>query len=382
MAESFTNSGLPTVYSFIQDDLGLSLTEVGFLSSGMLVGGTATNLLMGLVVDSLGVRRVITVSAVVVAALVLLFSQSQTLLHAVILTVLMGAASSGMVPSCMKGLMEWVKPQSRALARGIQQTSIPLCGIIAALLLPPLAVIFDWRVAVMVLALLVLIAGTVVLVLYRSNPESPYIAVRRSSPLQSLRIVARNRDLWIVALCQGAFSGANVVFTTYLILFLKEELAMTVVVAGVFLAVAQASGLVWRIVWGVVSDVVFHGRRVVALTLMGMLAVASMPLMVWLPSEASPLLVGAVVAIVAGGFHGSPVLHSVLVAELGGPGLTGTAIGLSMIIMKFLSFGIPPLFGFVVDRTDSYDVGWWMMVGVVAAGTIPLALLRPEARRR
>ena len=42
---------------------------------------------------------------------------------------------------------------------------------------------------------------------------------------------------------------------------------------------------------------------------------------------------------------------------------------------------VAPLFGLVVDQTGSYDMGWWMLVGIAGTGTLVLGFLRPLERR-
>ena len=381
MGTSFINSGLASVYPFIKEDFGLSLAEVGLIASGLTLGGLPTNLLLGMMVDALGVRLIVTVSTVLCAALVLVFSQTQVFFQAVLVGLLLGAASSGVYPAVMKAIMDWVREGTRGIAMGVQQTSVPIAGITAALLLPFLATHYSWRYATMALALMILVSGLFVLVFYRDHPHASSQKWSWSSSLKGMTRVAGDRDILLVSLCGITAMALHAVFAGYLILFLKDEMGMSAIVGGYFLAVAQASSATCRIGWGLASDFVFHGRRVVTLALMGILSVLSMILMVWLPSDASPLLVGVVVFLVAGSFMGWPGIWPVLLAELAGSELTGTAVGFGMIITRVGSFGIPPLFGFVVDQTGSYDMGWWMMAGVAAASPLLLALLSPEGRR-
>ena len=353
---------------------------MGLISSGIILGTPSTSVLMGWLVDTVGARRVLIATPPCVAVMVLAFSQTQNLFQAILLGFLMSAAAGGMDPASIRAIMQWVRPRSRALATGIQSTAVPICGIVAALLLPFLAVTFSWRISAMVLAGMILAAGMVLLLFYRDNPESVYARLRRGSPLKDISLVAGNRDIWLVCTFTMTLMTMQYVMVGYLILFLKDELGISAVLGGVFLAVFQASGAVWRIAWGLVSDVLLRGRRVPALALMGMITVMSMALMTWLPSDAPLLLVGMVIAVVGAGFMGWATLHPILLAELAGPGLTGTVVGFGRAIMRIGGFGIPPLFGLVVDRTGSYDMGWWMMAGMVSVGTLALAFLRRETR--
>ena len=75
-------------------------------------------------------------------------------------------------------------------------------------------------------------------------------------------------------------------------------------------------------------------------------------------------------------------MRVVLAAELVGPALTGTGIGFFVSILQIGTFGIPPVFGLIVDSTGSYDKAWWVMAGLPLAGIFFLAFLRPSAWRK
>ena len=381
MVESFTYQGPPTLYPFIQEAFDLSRAELGLISSGLILGAAGSTLLMGWLADAVGVRRLITVTSVCVAALVVAFSLVQSLVQVVLVALVMSAAASGTYPACVKGITGWVRPHMHAMAMGIQGSAVPVSGAAAALLLPTLAVNFSWHIGAMALALMILVSGMVFLALYRDVPGGGNSPRERTSPVKSISLVARNRDIWLASVTAMTLSALQVVFVAYLILFLKQELGMSTVVAGAFLAVSQVSSVVWRVAWGLASDFLFHRRRVVALALMSALSVGSMGLMAWLPSDASLLLVGVVVSVVGVGFMGWASVHPVLLAELAGPKLTGTVIGFGVVIQRVGSFGIPPLFGLVVDQTDSYDTGWWVLAGVAGAGGLALAFLKKGSRR-
>lgn len=380
MGQTLYTGGLPTLYPFIKLDFGLSNAEVGLITAGIILGATTTNILTGWLTDTLGVRWVMTVSPVCVGMLVVLFSQSQSLIHIILLAFLMSAAGAALYPAAIKAVMEWMKPERRSLAMGVEQTNIPMTGILTASLLPFLAATYSWRTAAVVLAILIASAGLVILAFYRDNPESSYTRRREGSPRKSLAAVAGNRDIWVASLCVLSIGSVQQVFVSFLILYLKEHLSISTVEAARYMAVAHASAAVWLIAWGTASDVLLRGRKVATLALMGLLSTGSMALMATIPADGSPFLVGTIVFFVGAGFFGWGSMHPVLLAELAGPGLTGTVMGFSQAVRGVLGFGLIPLFGFVVDKTGSYDAGWWMMAFLAASGILVLALLRPEAR--
>ena len=382
VSSSVFRQGMGAMFPFIQEDLELNRAQLGLLGSGTAAGAGATALLGGWLADVVGVRRLLSATLIMSAGGVILFSQMQSLTQGFLAAVLMGIAFSATFPSCAKAIMGWVAPRTRALALGSMEASIPVGGIVAALFLTLVAVTFSWRTAAIISALMIAVSAVAFFALYRNSPRE-YVEREQSGRSQGrITLVAGNRDIWLTACYSVAFSGIVRVIISYLVLFLREELEMSAVLAGAMLAVSLAGSAVGRICWGMVSDFLLGGRRVVLLAITGMLSGVFLAMMAWLPPDAPLALVVVLVFALGAVSMGFSGLYTVLMAELAGPALTGTALGFGSTIGLVGSFGVPPLFGLVVDRTSSYETGWWMMVGLAAVGTLLLPLMSPEARRR
>ena len=374
--------GLGVLFPFIQDDLGTSRAELGLIASGVAAGAGATALPVGWLVDVIGVRRLQAASIATAAVAVLLFSRIQAPVHGVILGVVVGAALSSTGPAFTKAIVDWVTPRRRGLSLGITQASIPVSGIIAAALLSFLVVSYGWRDVVLVLAIMIALSSIVFFYFYRDKPGSLMARGRERSPRGRVSLVAGNQQIWLAALVSVAFSGVQTTFVSYLVLFLKEHLSMSTVVAGSLLSVGMAGGAMGRVGWGLASDVLMKGRRAVTLSLVGALSLVCMALMARLPSDASLYAVVALTFAAGSTAIGWSGVFSILIAKLAGPGLTGTASGFSSMISYAGPLAIPPLFGFMVDRTGSYDMSWLMMAGVAGLGTLGLGFLWPQSGLR
>ena len=376
MTISMPWQGMGALFPFIQEDLKASKVQLGLIAAGLYVGGGATVLLMGWLVDVVGVRRVETVALFGLSGALLLFSQIQSVLQGVLVAVLMGVAINASPPAVTRAVMDWVTRRSRALAMGSTEASVTVGGIIGAVLLTFLAVTLGWRMGVMIVAFIMAAVSTVFVAFYRDKPARQIDGAIRTKSSGKLAQVAKNRDLWLISFIGITFGVAQNVLVTYLVLFMREHLSMTPGGAGGLLAVAMAGSSVGRLGWGVVSDFFLHGRHMVLLGLLGSLGVASLSLMALLPSNTSLVLVSVLVFIVGATTVGRSGLLIVLLAELAGPGLTGTTIGFFATIAIFGGVAIVPLFGLIVDETGSYAMAWWMTAGLVGAGTLLLAFLR------
>ena len=382
MAVSTWRQGLGVLYPFIQEDLGISRSQIGLIASGAFVGSIPTSLFGGWLADIVGVRRLQTLTTVALFACVFLFSQAQSFVQGFLLTILVGATLSTSFPVTAKAIIEWVTPRTRGLALGSMEAVIPVGAIFAAVLLPFLAEVYSWRLAVMVVAFWIGASGVIFFVFYRDRRDG-YVDERGNSrPSGRIAEVARNRGIWLIAFFGCCFTSTNVVLSSYLVLFLKEDQGLSPVVAGGSLAVGLVGSAAARIVWGVVSDLLLHGRRVEVLACVSALSVVAVALLTWLPPGAPLVVVWSLMFFIGTTAMGWTGLWMALISELAGPALTGTAIGFVITITSVSVIAVTPLFGLLVDRTESYDVAWGSIAGLAGLGTLLLAFLPRGALSR
>ena len=374
--------GRGVLFPFIQEDLDTSRAQLGLIASGMAVGQLTTSLLMGLLVDAMGSRRVLAAALAGAAVSVFLFSRIQSPVHGMLLGIPLGAALSTLAPGYLKAVMEWVTAKGRAVAVGIVEGSMPLAGIIGAVLISFFAVELGWRSTVVVLAVVIALSSVIFFTFYRDKPRGRAEGQMRTGAGTRVGLVVRDRDMWVSAFIGVAFNGITICLLSYLVLFLKESLEMSSVVAGSGMAVALAGGGLGRVGWSLFSDLVLGGRRVATMTFIGILSVVSIVAMTLLPTDAPLAVVLVLVFVVASVSLGISAMRVIFLAELVGPDLTATAMGFVSTISHVGGIVFAPLFGLIVDRTGSYDLAWWMIAGVAGAGTLLLATLSPQARRR
>lgn len=75
------------------------------------------------------------------------------------------------------------------------------------------------------------------------------------------------------------------------------------------------------------------------------------------------------------GWHGSWIA---LIAELAGPEKQGRTLGLAMSIMYPGIIILPPLFGWLVDYTQVWELAWSMLAGVLLLGSALVCMVREE----
>src|ERR671916_534109 len=139
-------------------DLELSRAQIGLLSSAIWGGMLIAMLPVGLLIDRHGERRLIMVGVTAMALLVLWATQFSTFAWLLILFLLASLGASTSAPGGSKAIAAWFPYSQRGSAMGTRQTGVSIGGLMAAFLLPPVAVRFGWEVGLELAAGVALVA--------------------------------------------------------------------------------------------------------------------------------------------------------------------------------------------------------------------------------
>ncbi len=298
--------------------------------------------------------------------------------------ILAGAGAGCILPSTTKAILVWFPVRERATVMGLKQTGVNVGGIIGAATLPALALALSWRYGFVAIGVISIVIGIVSLILYREPPDNvdrnPLQSIS-SEPKQSVREVFKNREIWLISFAGMCFMVVEFSILAHFVLYLKETLLFTAVAAGLFLAILQAGGALGKPISGFISDHLFHGSRKMVYFFMCCVAVAMSLTFAFLQPD-SPLwviaLLSSMLGFVAIGIGG---VHLTMVGEIASKELAGTVTGISTAILQIGTVVGPPAFGYIVDTTGSYQVGWQLLAISAAVAAILLLFVREEKRR-
>jgi predicted MFS family arabinose efflux permease len=371
--------GLPTLAPLIRADLGLTRQEAGAFLSAFYVGGVLTSFPAGWLADRLGVRWTLAGGQGIAAgcfALMMLAPGYGALMAAVGLA---GVGFGAVNPTSTKGVLVWFPARSRATVVGVKQAGFPLGGALGALLLPSVAGRLGWRGALGVAALLIAASAALAGCGYREPKGDGADGVpARSQP--GVRGVLESRAIWLVSLATLLFAAVQVSWISYVPLYLSEVVGLSAVAAGVVLGQAQVAGAIGRVFFGVLSDRLFGGRRLIVLLLAGAATAVLCVATAWLAPGTPPVLLAGLAlgfGLTGIGWNG---VHHTLLAEIAGRDSAATAVGLCLAVSSVGVIAGPPLFGLAVDRLGVYDWGWYGLAGAMLAALALLAGAR-EPRR-
>ncbi len=367
---STIHMGIPTVVPLIQAELGLNLTEVGVLVSMINVGVVAAVLGMGKAADRYGERRIIGYGTAACGLLVLTVHFAGGFIGLLVVFLLLGVPVATSTPAGSKAVAGWFPDRERGMAMGVRQTGIPAGGTIGALTLPAMGLVFGWRWALSLVGVVTILAGLMVLVCYKEPDRPP--AAAGAAPAGGLKDIVRHGEIWAAAFYASVLAGCQWCYISYIELYLTEHISYPLVFAAHLLAVGQACGGTGRIVFGIVSDRVFFGRRVPVLVMLGVLGAVAGVATALLSPGLPTWLVAVVVTLLGLGTMSWQGLYLALVAKIAGTRVAGVAIGMTNTVAFVGVVVLPPIFGSIADYTQSYEMAWIAMVIAIA---LPLPFL-------
>jgi len=363
---------------FLQGDFSISRAQVGLFTSVIYAAHFFVGTFCGWLIDKFGLRRFLLLGPGLLGLSFILLSRAPSYGIALVLTFIGGMGYVFVNPSAAKALTDWFPPKIRGTAIGIMKSGVNVGGALAGAILPSLALLFGWRNAMASVAVAAIIFGAISITLYRGAP-SQATAEKLSPGIKEFRKVLTNSNILLLGVLGTAFSAIQLCVSTYLVLFLNEVLLLPVVIAGTYLTVAAVGGAAGRIIWGIISDRIFGGRRKPVLAIIGLIT-AAMAILVAFLATAIPLwllyIMVAVFGFAALGWNG---IHITFLAELAGQEQAATAVGFGL---AFTCLGVlfgAPLFGYIVDVTQSYTLAW-VIFGIIAAIGSTLVLRVPESR--
>lgn len=341
-------------------DLNASGALLGLLGSAYFYPYALMQLPAGLLADSWGARRTITVFTLIAFAGAMILGLASTVGMAILGRVLVGVGASMLFVPTMKVLTEWFRPQEFARMTGILLAMGGLGSLFSA---TPLALVSEWmgwRMAFTIVALATLFLAVLVWLLVRDRPgdfgmKLPMDAVGATREpavklLDGVKQVLANRFFWPLA---GWFFFQSAVFFTFAGLwggpYLQHIYLLSGSEAGQVLSLVAVGLIIGGPLQTWMSNRVFKGRKPVlimsaAITTVVIVVLLLVPAALTLSAlSALCLLLGMFTsASVVVGFSAAKELFSLRIA--------GTAIGLINLFPFAGGAALQPLFGWVLQQ--------------------------------
>ncbi|WP_396436462.1 MFS transporter [Limnohabitans sp.] len=361
---------LPVVAPVVAQTLQVSPALVGLYVSVTYAGAMVATLMGGATVARMGAIRV-SQWGLVLCALGLLLCAVPWLPSMVLGAVLIGLGYGPITPASSHLLARTTPKHQMSLVFSIKQTGVPLGSMLAGAVVPPLALLGNWQLSLVAVAVVCLLCAWVSQSLRAEldSDRQPDTRIRWGSLIEPIRLVLAHRSLLTMASCSFMFSMVQLSLTTYLVTFLHDDLSYGLVAAGLALSVTQLGGIGGRVVWGYVADRWLGARRMLLLlaSMMALGALAS----AFLTTDTPQAVVIAILVAFGASAIGWNGVYLAEVARRAPPGMASMATG-GTLAFTFLGVVVgPPMFGALSGLFGTYRAGFLgLMVMASISGTV------------
>ena len=368
---------------FFKEELKLTSAQVGWVLSAASLGYLLTQVPVGWVADRIGARLPIAIGELIAGGsmIALFFAPSYAYLLSFIFVT--GIGCGFLAPSTTQAVVIWFPKKERATVMGVKQTAVNLGGIIGAATLPTIALALGWRYGFLILGGVAILIGLVSFALYREPPIPIAKTGQKQAPMAEvvpLMEIVKNRQIWQVALSAFCLNWVEMAMISHFVIYANKALGFAVVAAGGLLAISEIAGAVARPISGIVSDRMFGGRRKPVFIFFAASAAVAC-LMLGLIGKSLSWGIYPVIFVLGVGGIGFGGVYLTLLSELGGRGGAAKAAGFGSTIGVGGSILGPPIFGYIVDSTGSYNVAWLLQAFMAALCILLLNFVREEKRK-
>ena len=367
------NAGFFIILPEIKAGLGLTNAGVGMLSTVRTITGGPMNLPAGFLADRFSERfvTILALSITMVGVFHFALGRVETYWQAIVVIIFAMVAIVTWHPAAIGALSRAYSSQ-RGFVIALHGSGGNIGGAVGPILVGSLLVVLSWRVVLQGSLVPAIIAGLLIWMLLRSvRVEST--PVTAGSYLRSFAGLLRNRKLLLILLITGGYAAAQISVTTFLPVYIREDLGRSSLVLGGYLTLVQVMGIGSQPLMGYLSDRL--GRKAVIFP--SLLGMGLSFLGLYLVPPGLPFIL--VLAVMGAFMFSIMVVLLVAASDLVAREVQGTVA--SLVYGAWAVFaGISPLVaGLIADAVGVRNV--FLYASAIAVTTSFFALVTPWQRR-
>ena len=365
--------GLPFYYDRMVNEFGWSRAEVtsGNAISKLIVG-PLFGFFAGWIVDRFGPRRLMLVG-IVFAAIALIGLGNMNALwmfYFFYLLNALGYVCAGPLPNQVL-LSRWFD-KSRGKAMGFAYLGIGLGGVLVFQISAALMHFFGWHVALTVLGVLIFVIAFPLAFFVKESPTA--ISAEEKAQIAPIGNVLKSPFFYLLAIgsmCSiGAVGGAN----QHLKLFLSGDLHFTDREAANVASLVLLASLAGRLIMGWLAD---RLAKKYVMLLIYLLVAGGISLLFFATVPGVIYLFAVVFGI---GLGGDYMIIPLMAADLFGVKVLGRLMGIVLTADGVAEATAPLLVGSLRDATQSYVIGFGVLVIFALVGAVAIGLLPRKTR--
>ncbi len=363
--------------------LGLSYSQMGWISTGNLVGYMLSVLVSGFLAVRVGPSRLIASALVVVGVTMFMVSQSSGFYSLLVLYFITGAASGSANIPVMGLVSSWFSRTMRGRAAGFVVIGSGFAIIMAGWLVPIVNSRYGeagWRINWSLLGVFVLMAAGVAYLFLKDRPEDVGLTALGSeaAPAREMdqsRSLYRMPVIWHLGAIYFLFGFTYVIYATFAVTSMVRDWGMSEATAGGFWIWVGAMSLLSGPVFGTLSDKL--GRRAGFSLVFAFQGVSYL----LIASQSSILFLYLSVACFGVGAWAIPGIMAAAVGDHVGAKRAPAAFGVVTFIFALGQIAGPAISGMIAERAGNFSPSF-IMAAVAAGLAIALCqmLKSPESK--
>ena len=316
------------------EDLSLDTEGLGFLSASFFYGFAVTQIPIGLLLDKVGPRKLMTILSLVGIVGAFIFSVADSLSMGIIGRILLGIGMACNLMGTLKLLTQWFAPFIFATLSGLVISVGTMGNIMATTPLVILVEQMGWRQSFQLIAGINLVLTLTLYLVVRDQPASPSAgasgeasSISLKQAVSNLALLLKDRNYWIISVASfiryGTFAAFQALWAGP---FLMEAMGYSAVKTGNLILLMTVGIILGSPFWGALSDRVFKTRKWIIVFCLAVLAAIALALML-IPSDAALAVVASF--FFAFGFFSSAGLlmythiKDLMPIEMAGAAMTG-----------------------------------------------------------
>lgn len=374
----------------MEKSLGLSYSQMGYISTANFIGYLASVLISGFIAARIGARKLIFLALGLVGGSMLLVSRAGGFFEVLILYTLTGFGSGASNVPVMGLVSAWFNSRQRGRAAGFIVIGSGFAIVLSGKLIPYINRISGaegWRISWLVLSCLVVFIAFLSYILLRDRPadkgllpvgDDRVVSSQSNAPERTSKNIYREGVLYYLGIIYFLFGFTYVIYATFIVTTLVKERGFSESAAGNFWSWVGMLSLLSGPVFGTLSDRL--GRKA------GLVIVFTFQMLSYLLVASG--LPGAFLYLSVF-FYGVvawsiPSIMAATVGDYVGARSAAAAFGLVTFIFGLGQISGPAIAGLLAEKSGSFSGSFYMAAAFAALAIVLTLLLKkpgPSPRR-
>ncbi|SDL96116.1 MFS transporter [Bacillus sp. OK048] len=362
LTSSMVYLGITPILPFIQQELHLSMVQIGYLAAAATLGSAICSIPSGILVDYFGVKRILFFGGIIVGLISISLYWLDEYMIILIAYLIMGIFFSTIPPAISKGILILFPSKVRGTFIGIKQGIVGVSGLLVAVWFPFMAVNYHWKMGFLIIGCVLMVISFTSFLFRdvqgegRSMKDSSRIKLTRNEFVY----VLRDKKIKTICLVIPFLFIAQFTITAYFVVDVNERFDISLIYAGYLLAFLQCGSIIGRFLFGFLVDWLFVHCRVLFLSYICIANCMIMFIFALLPFNNFIILsiTALIIGMTGSGWAG---LYTVIVLESVEANYVGFALGFTLTPGNISTTIGTTLFGYLYELFGGFSISWKLL---------------------